>query len=227
MSGPKRLLSCLVAGAVVWWSLAPAPAQDHPAAEHEATTASGAAHAPAGEHDVESPQALAIDPLIVDPDLAIFTFIVFVVLLIVLKKFAWGPIVKALEGREQSIADHIAEAERSHQEAKSLLAEYERKLASAANEVRELLEEARRDAEHTKQEILAEAKAGAATERDRALHEIEAATDQALKALAERSAELAVELAGKILQTKLTPADHARLIEEAMAKFPASTPSAN
>jgi F-type H+-transporting ATPase subunit b len=133
-----------------------------------------------------------------------------------------------LERREQTIADHIAEAERNHEEAKALLAEYERKLSGAANEVRELLDEARRDAEHTKQSILAEAKSGADVERKRALHEIEAATDQALKTLAERSAELAVELAGKILQSKLNPADHQRLIQEAMAKFPESTnPSAN
>jgi F-type H+-transporting ATPase subunit b len=90
-----------------------------------------------------------------------------------------------------------------------------------------LLEEARRDAEHTKQSILAEAKAGAEAERARALHDIESATDAALKTLAERSAELAIDLAGKILQTKLTPDDHQRLIQEAMAKFPETTPSAN
>ena len=163
----------------------------------------------------------------IDPDLALFTLLVFVILLIVLGKFAWKPIIEALERREQGIADHIAEAERNHNEAKALLAQYEQKLALAANEVRELLDEARRDAEHTRQSILAEAKAGAEAERARALHEIESATDAALKTLAERSANLAVELAGKVLQTKLSPADHQRLIQDAMAKFPASTASKN
>lgn len=167
------------------------------------------------------------DPLSVDPDLAIWTLVVFVVLLIVLKKFAWGPILQALEGREHGIANHIAEAQRHHQEAKALLAQYEQKLASAANEVRELMEEARRDAEHAKQAILAEAKAGAEAERARAMHDIEGATDAALESLAERSAQLAVELAGKILAFKLTSDDHARLIQEAMAKFPAATSSSN
>ena len=103
----------------------------------------------------------------------------------------------------------------------------EKKLAGAAKEVRDLLDEARRDAEHTKQEILTEAKAGADAERARALRDIEAAADAAVKSLAERSTELAVELAGKIVQTKLNKDDHARLIEEAMAKFPASTPGSN
>lgn len=160
-------------------------------------------------------------------DLSVATFVVFLVLLAILWKFAWGPIVAALERREEMVANHIREAERNHEQAKELLAEYERKLAGAANDVRELLEEARRDAEHTKQEIMAEAKAGAETEKARALRDIDLAADAAIESLRERSVELAVELAGKIVQAQLTPDDHARLITEAMAKFPASTPSSN
>ncbi len=220
MSWCKRFANCLLVGVLVGWSTVSASAQDRPATPATAQSATG-------EHDTESQEALAIDPLIVDPDLALFTLLVFVILLVVLGKFAWKPIIEALERREQGIANHIAEAQRNHDEAKAVLVQYEQKLALAANEVRELLEEARRDAEYTKQSILAEAKAGAETERARALHEIETATDAALKTLAERSAELAIELAGKILQTQLSPADHQRLIQDAMAKFPESTPSAN
>jgi F-type H+-transporting ATPase subunit b len=169
----------------------------------------------------------ATDPLSVDPDLAIWTLVVFVVLLVVLKKFAWGPILAGLESRESNIANHIAQAERNHEEAKKLLVQYEQKLASAANDVREMMEEARRDADHARQTILAEAKAGAEAERDRALRDIETAADQAMESLAERSAQLAVDLAGKILQSKLSAADHTKLIQEAVAKFPASSASTN
>jgi F-type H+-transporting ATPase subunit b len=181
-------------------------------------------------HAVEtdpSHASTATDPLSVDPDLAIWTLVVFVVLLVVLKKFAWGPILAGLESRESGIANHIAQAERNHEEAKKLLSQYEQKLASAANDVRELMEEARRDADHARQTILAEAKAGAEAERDRALRDIETATDQAMESLAERSAQLAVDLAGKILQSKLSAADHTRLIQEAVAKFPTSSASSN
>jgi F-type H+-transporting ATPase subunit b len=169
----------------------------------------------------------ATDPLSVDPDLAIWTLVVFVVLLAVLKKFAWGPILSALESREKNIANHISQAERNHAEARELLAQYERKLSAAAAEVRELMEESRRDAEKLKQGILAEAKAGADAERARSLREIEAAADAAVESLAERSAQLAVELAGKILQSQLSVADHSRLIDEALNKFAASAPSRN
>lgn len=190
------------------------------AIEHAEAELEDLKHAPAGGHGAST------DPLSVDPDLAIWTAVVFVVLLIVLKKFAWGPILDALETREHNIHEHIAAAERSHDEAKAMLAEYERKLASASEEVKAMLEEARRDAEQTRQQILAEAKAGADVERARALRDVEAATDAALKQIAERSANLAVDLAGKILGAKLSAADHSRLIADAVGKFPTS-PSRN
>lgn len=152
-------------------------------------------------------------------DLSIWTFVVFLLLLAILYKFAWGPITEGLDRRERNVAEHIAAAERSNEDAKRMLAEYEKRLANAAAEVRELLDEARRDAEETKAEIIAEGKKGAEAERLRALREIEAATDGALKQLAEKSASLAVDLAGKILKTQLKPADHTRLVQEAITLF--------
>jgi F-type H+-transporting ATPase subunit b len=166
------------------------------------------------------------DPLSVDPDLALWTLGVFVVLLAVLWKFAWGPILAGLEKREHAIAHEIADAKHQHEEADALVAKYEARLATAGEEVRALLDEGRRDAEQAKQGILAEAKSAAEAERLRALRDIESATDGALRSLAERSAQLAVELAGKIVQRNLTTADHARLLDEAVEKF-AVTPSKN
>jgi F-type H+-transporting ATPase subunit b len=214
-----RLMICL---AVVCGMVPAAVAQDPPSTvekveaelEHAATT--DPSHASA-----------STDPLSFDPDLAIFTFGVFVILLVVLRKFAWGPIMGALERREHNIAEHISQAERNHEQARLLLADYEKRLAGAANEVRELLDEARRDAEHTKQSILAEARQGAEAEKARALRDIESATDAALETLATRSSQLAVDLAGKIVAAQLSKDDHARLIQEAVAKFPARSASTN
>jgi len=203
-------------------------AEEHAPASAEGKTAQAAdAHGDAhgGEHAHDhigagNPGPGLSKPEEIKSDLAFFTFVVFLVLLAILWKFAWGPIIEALERREKMVADHIAQAELNHAEAKRLLVAYEHKLDAAAGEVRELMEEARRDAEKTKQSILAEAKAGAEAERLRALRDIDSATDAALESLSKRSADLAVDLAGKILQAQLSPADHAKLISEAMAKFP-------
>jgi F-type H+-transporting ATPase subunit b len=188
------------------------------AAEHG--DAHGAGHGfHAGQEDVD------LDPSELKGDLAIFTFIVFLLLVGVLWKFAWGPISHGLEKREHHIADQIAAAERANVEAKQMLSEYERKLASAQDEVRAIIDEARRDAAATQQEMVAQARADAAAEMDRAKREIQTAKDQALRELAETSANLAVELAGKIIRTQLDATKHAQLVTEALSQF--HTPSSN
>lgn len=153
-------------------------------------------------------------------DLAIFSAIVFLLLVVILRKFAWGPIAAGLDKRENHIAHEIAAAERANHEAKQLLAEYQTKLDAAQMEVRGILDEARRDAEQTKQLTISEARAEAQAEAARGRREIEAAKDAALKELAEVATDQALALAGKLLQQKLQPADHTRLIEEALAKLP-------
>ena len=160
-----------------------------------------------------------------DAQLAFFTLVVFLMLLAVLYKFAWGPISTALDAREARIASNIAAAEKANADAQAVLVKYEEKLAAAADEVRKMIEEARRDAEHTQKDILAKAGQEANALRERALRDIETATAQSLKELAERSANLAVDLAGKIVRQQLGPTEHTRLIEEAVAKF--QSPSKN
>jgi F-type H+-transporting ATPase subunit b len=152
-------------------------------------------------------------------DLTIWTAVVFLVVLAILYKFAWGPICEGLEKRESEIAGQIAEAQRKNEEARQLLVEYEKKLAAARDEVRGLIEQGRRDAEKVGQQLLDKAREESGIERQRAVAQIESATLAALKELAERSATLAVELAGKIVGARLQAADHSRLIEQAVSEF--------
>ncbi|MCO6048148.1 F0F1 ATP synthase subunit B [Aeoliella sp. ICT_H6.2] len=190
------------------------------AAEHAGGEAADAAHHGAAESG-------GGNPLLVDPDLAIYTAIVFGVLVLVLWKFAWGPIVTALDTREQTVRDHLAAAEAKHEEAKGLLAAHEARLAMAKDEVREMLEEARRDAEATKTQIVAEAESAASARHDRVIRDIEQARDSAVRQLAETSANLAVDLAGKVVQQNLTAEQQAELVREATGKLAAASPSNN
>jgi F-type H+-transporting ATPase subunit b len=179
----------------------------------------GGAHADLGHGDASS----ALErPDEFRTDLAIYTFAVFLLLLAILGSLAWPKISAALEEREKRIEASIAAAEAKHEEAKRLLAEHEARLASAAAEVRALLEEARRDAEATKTEIVAEAQKAAKAERDRAVREIEIAADHALKNVAESSANLAIELAEKVIRESINPAKQQELVRSALAKMNAS-----
>ena len=150
----------------------------------------------------------------------------FIVLLWVLKKFAWPQISQALEERERKIADAIAAAEAQHEQAKRLLAEHEAKLAAAAGEVRAMLDEARRDADSVKQRIELDGRKAAQEELDRAVREIVRARDAATQDLAERSANMAIDLAQKIIREQLTPEKNNQIIRDAVAKL-AAAPSNN
>ena len=160
-------------------------------------------------------------------DLAIWTAVVFLVLLLVLRKYAWGPIAQGLQKREQGIADQVAQAEQNNQKARELLAQYEQMLANSEEEVRKMIEQGRREAEQAGHQIVDKAKDDAKAEHQRALREIEAATAGALKELSERGATLAVQLAGRIVGAELKPADHAQLIAKAVADFPKAKAGAN
>ena len=214
--------SCVVIGSVAYG------ADDHAAEVADAdgvhaADAAGDSHGEDGqtEHgDSHGEGHVNTNPLSIDPDLAIVTAVIFALLMAVLWKFAWGPISQALEQREKSVADSIAEAQQQNDEAKRLLAEHQAQLTNAAAEVRQMLDDAKRDAETQKQAILAEAQDAASAEKDRAIREIGSAKNAALQSLAEKSVDTAVGLAGKIVGRQLSSEDHSQLINETLQNFP-------
>lgn len=167
------------------------------------------------------------NPLATDPDLALWTLGVFLLMLFVLKAVAWTPIMEGLKAREEGITGNLAAADAKHEEAKALLAEHQAKLAGAADEVRELLEEARRDAEQTKADIMAEAKAAADSERERAVRDVEQARDTAVRQLAESSAGIAIDLAAKVVKQEIGPGRQGEIVQEALGRVAGSDPSVN
>ncbi|MFM9058766.1 MAG: F0F1 ATP synthase subunit B [Planctomycetaceae bacterium] len=181
-----------------------------------------------GDHHVEIGMNPPPDdnPAEFKTDLAIWTLAIFLVLFALLAKFAWKPIMQGLEKREQGIADTIAKTNAAHEEARKQLASYERRLAEAADEVRGMLEEARRDSEATRQTIIAEARKAADDEQARAKREISLAKDDALSQIAQKAGELAVDVAGKFLREKLGSDDQARLVRDSIAGI-TSRPSVN
>jgi len=199
-----------------------------------ADEAQGTAAGHAGEHHGHGPEighnppantALKDfeSPAWFQKDLAIWSFAVFLGLFALLSKFAWKPIMEGLDKREQGIADTIAATQAAQTEAKQMLASYERRLAEASDEVRTMLEEARRDSDATRQTIVAEARKAAEEEQSRARHEIGLARDEALSSIAQKAGDLAVEVAGKFLREKIGSDEHARMIRESVAGLASAT----
>jgi F-type H+-transporting ATPase subunit b len=159
------------------------------------------------------------NPLDFPVDLALFTLVVFVLLLILLGRFAWKPLLAALEKREKSIADNIENARRANEQAQQSLKDYEQRLADVTREAGDILAAARKDSEAARERILAEAAAEAKRQGERAVADINAAREAAVRDLAQRSAETAVDLAGKIVGRSLNATDHQRLIDDAVGQF--------
>lgn len=160
-----------------------------------------------------------LDPLAWKSDLALWTAVVFLILLVVLYKFAFGPIVKALDQREKDELARVEAAERANADAKALLEEYRQKLADSEEEVRLIVSSAKKQAEKQADSIVETAKKAAAIERELALKEIQAASDVALQDIAVKSAELATSLAGKILKEQIDSAKHTELIRDAVGEI--------
>lgn len=152
-------------------------------------------------------------------DLSIYTFVVFALLMVLLYKFAWGPIAKGLDARESGIAKMIADAKTASETAAKQLQQYELRLTQAQEEAGKIIGEARRQADAVAASIKAEAEAAAQKERDRAVAEIATAKNQALREIAQKSVTTAVDLAGKIIRREVREADHQQLIAESLSRF--------
>jgi F-type H+-transporting ATPase subunit b len=154
---------------------------------------------------------------------SVWTLLIFLFVLIILGKFAWGPILKTLQSREAFIHEALASAKRDRDAADARLKEYEERLATARAEATAIVEEGRRDAEIVKRKIEEEARREGDKMIDRARREIHLATVAATRDLYQLTARLATDLAARVIGRELSAQDHERLIAEAIAEIPAST----
>lgn len=147
---------------------------------------------------------------------AIWTVIIFVLLLVVLGKFAWRPILAALQKREEFIRDSLAQARKDRADAEARLRGIEERLHTARDEATAIVEEGRRDGEVVKRKAHQEARAEAQVMLERAKREINLARDTAVKELYDLTAALATEAASRIIAKELDAKEHERLIAESI-----------
>lgn len=178
------------------------------AAEEVADAAHGGGH---GEGDVNL--------LAMDYGTAIFTLIIFLALIVVLGKFVWPQIVKGLDVREAKIRDDIESAQRANAAAQKTLDEYKAQLADAHAEARKLIDQSRADAETLRQKLVADAEAEAARQRERTAAEIVQAKNQALQEIYSLTADIAVTVAGQILQRQIDAKDTQQLVDQSLSEL--------
>lgn len=149
----------------------------------------------------------------------VWTAIVFIALLAILRKFAWGPILAQVESRERNIQAAIDEAAARNAEAERLLAEHRQQLAEARRQASDLIAEARAAGESVRRDIEEKARQEAHELVARARAEIERERDRALDALRRESVDLALAAASRLLRENLDAAKDRALVEQYLAEL--------
>jgi F-type H+-transporting ATPase subunit b len=189
------------------------------AAQEAQQRASGPAEA-VEKGDSHSSSEGSLNPLEWKPALASWTLVVFLLLLFILGKFAWKPLLNALHERERHLEHVLHETERARNESEGLLSEHRKQMARASDEVRGIMDKARQEAQAMAEQLIKQAQGEAEAARQRAQRDIASARDQALAEIWEKTADLAVSVAGRVLTKQLSDDDHRRLLDAAIRDLP-------
>jgi F-type H+-transporting ATPase subunit b len=155
-----------------------------------------------------------------NPGLIIWTIISFLVLMGVLAKFAWKPILKMLGDREDQIRSALEEANRTRLETAEMIKQNEKNLARAEEEYQKMIREGRIMAEKLKEEIVAKAKQQAQLELQQASEEIQRSLDTAKQQLRKEVADIAIQATEKILEESLDEKKRQKLTDSIIHQLP-------
>ena len=158
--------------------------------------------------------------LSINPGLIIWTIISFAVLVIVLGKFAWKPILQALAEREEKIRGALEQAEHARVEAAELLKQNEKNMARAEQEYQKMMREAKALGEKMKEDIVNKARQQGQQELQRANEEIQRNLEAAKQQLRTEVADLAIKAAEKILDETLDAQKHKKIVDGFLNQLP-------
>ena len=157
------------------------------------------------------------NPLVqTDPGLFIWTIVTFLVLLTLLAKFAWRPLLLALDSRQALIRKALDDAQQAKQELERLNLESAQIINHARVDAEAVITQSRSDGDRLREEIRAKARTEADHIVKNAERQIQLETTRALEQIRREAVELSVMIASKIIQRNLTKEDNERLIDEAL-----------
>ena len=154
----------------------------------------------------------------IDPTQLIWSIINFLILLAILYKFLWNPILKTFDKRKEEINTNLTSAEEQKKEAERMLNEYKEILNNANNEAQEIINKANKTAEQNKNEIINQAREEANKISQKAREDIAREKENAMKEVRDEIATLAVMAAGKVLEKNITKEDHEKMVKEFLSE---------
>jgi F-type H+-transporting ATPase subunit b len=160
-------------------------------------------------------------PLTVEGGLMFWTIVVFLLLLAVLKKFAWPAVLGAVEAREKALEEQLAEAERNRAESAALLEEHKKLIATAKTQAHAVLTESKALAERERAVALEKTRQEQEELLARARREIQAERDRAVAELRREAVDLSLAAASKLIGERLDTATDRKLVLDYLASLDA------
>jgi F-type H+-transporting ATPase subunit b len=154
-----------------------------------------------------------------DPGLFIWTIVTFLVLLALLSRFAWKPLLQALEARQEAIRKALDEADKAKVELERLNRESAQIIRQARVQAESIIAASRTDAERLREELRQKARAEADGIVKTAERQIQLETARAIQQIRHEAADLSVAIASKLIQRNLTKEDNEKLIDEALTQL--------
>ena len=160
------------------------------------------------------------NPLVkLDPGLFIWTILTFLLLLMVLAKFAWKPLLAMLDERQKSIDDSLLSAEKARQELEGINQKSEAILSKSRTEAQTIVTDAKSAADKLKEDIVLKAKKEADGQLEKAKNQISVEKDKALLEIRQEVVDLSITVAEKIIKKNISKDDNASIIEDSLNKL--------
>ena len=157
------------------------------------------------------------NPLVqLDPGLFVWTIITFLILLTLLSKFAWKPLLNALEKREDEITNSLKNAEKARKELERLTTKGDEIIAQARSEAQAIVSEGKKAADQLKESTLLKAKEEAVTNLEQAKEQIQVEKDKAIAEIKGEVVGLSLSIAEKLVKKNLNEEDNKSLINESL-----------
>ena len=170
-------------------------------------------HESTSAHGAQSEQ----NPLVkLDPGLFIWTILTFVLLLTVLAKFAWKPLLLMLDERNKSIEESLLSAEKARKELENINQESKAILMKAKTEAQSIISEAKSAADNMKEDIVSKARNEAEGQLEKAKIQINVQKDKAMSEIRDEVVNLSIQIAEKVIKKNISKEDNVDLIKKSL-----------
>ena len=152
-----------------------------------------------------------------DPGVFMWTIVTFFIVLAILKWKAWGPLIDALDKREEDIRNALSSAEKAKEEAGKVAEDYEEMIRKAQAEAQKIVAESKAAGERVREEIKLTAEKEAGDILEKAQHQIQTEKEKAVQEIRSSVVEFSLQAAAKVIEKNLDSEDNRRLIKETVA----------